>query len=80
MRFLPLICSGLLRKPVRTLLIFLQVSVAFALFGILQGMKTGVDEAIAKARADLLQVIPQGGVSMPIAYLDRLRAIPGCAS
>jgi hypothetical protein len=31
MRFLPLIWSGLWRKPGRTILIFLQVAVAFAL-------------------------------------------------
>src|SRR5205814_9931750 len=39
MRFLPLIWSGIWRKPGRTILIFLQVSVAFALFGVLQGLK-----------------------------------------
>ena len=45
-RFLPLIWSGIWRKPGRSVLIFLQVSVAFALFGVLQGMKTGVDRLI----------------------------------
>jgi hypothetical protein len=57
-RYLPLIWTGIWRNPGRTLLIFLQISVAFALFGVLQGMKTGVDQAIAKARADLLFVNP----------------------
>jgi len=43
MTYLPLVWSGIWRKPVRTALILLQVCVAFALFGVLQGMKTGMD-------------------------------------
>jgi putative ABC transport system permease protein len=79
MKFLPLVWYGIWRKPVRTALIFLQVSVAFALFGVLQGMKTGVDQAVANARADVLFVAPsaQGGAPLPIGYMSRLQAIPG---
>jgi putative ABC transport system permease protein len=79
MKFLPLIWIGVWRKPGRTTLIILQVSVAFALFGVLQGMKTGVEEAIARIRADLLMVFPDtfGEPALPLAYLDKLRAIPG---
>ena len=67
MKFLPLLWCGIWRKPGRTALIFLQVGVAFALFGILQGMKTGVDAAVANARADVLYVAPsaQGGTPLP---------------
>jgi putative ABC transport system permease protein len=59
-------------------MILLQVAVAFALFGVLQGMKTGVDRAVANARADVLFVGPAvfGGAPLPAAYLDRLRSIP----
>jgi putative ABC transport system permease protein len=79
MKFIPLVWSGIWRKPVRTALIFLQVTVAFALFGVLQGMKTGVDEAVAKVRADVLNVGPsaQGGAPLPAGYMSRLQAIPG---
>jgi putative ABC transport system permease protein len=61
------------------MLVFLQVSVAFALFGVLQGMKTGVDEAISKVRADVLFVAPAvfGGARLPMAYINRLQSIPG---
>jgi len=78
-KFLPLIWLGIRRKPVRTALIFLQVTVAFALFGVLQGMKTGVDEAIAKVRADVLFTGPrvQGEAPLPLADLGRLESIPG---
>ncbi len=63
----------------RTALIFLQVSVAFAWFGVLQGMKTGVDVAIANSRADVLFVGPsaQGGAPLPASYMSRLQGIPG---
>ena len=79
MRFLPLIWSGIWRKPGRSILIFLQVSVAFALFGVLQGMKTGVDELISRARADLLLV--HGSLSLidplPLGLLEQIKSVPG---
>src|SRR5271168_861896 len=82
MKYLPLIWSGIWRKPGRTALVLLQVAVAFALFGVLQGMKTGVDRAVANTRADLLFVGPAdfGGAPLPLSYLDRLRSIPGVTS
>jgi len=82
MKFVPLIWSGIWRKPGRTILIVLQVSVAFALFGVLQGMKTGVEEAIARTRADLLLVFPNvfGEPPLPVAYRDRIQAIAGVTS
>jgi putative ABC transport system permease protein len=79
MRFLPLIWSGIWRKPGRSILIFLQAGVAFALFGVLQGMKTGVDELISRARADLLLV--HGSLSLidplPLGLLERIKTVPG---
>ncbi len=79
MKFLPLIWSSLLRKRGRTLLIFLQVTVAFALFGLLQGVKTAVDHAIAATRADLL--IVHGRLSfnsaLPIGLLTQIKSVPG---
>jgi putative ABC transport system permease protein len=79
MKYLPLIWTGIWRKPVRTALILFQVAVAFALFGVLQGMKTGVAQAITKVRADVLFVAPavQGGARLPIADLSRIRSISG---
>src|SRR5581483_4793695 len=78
-KHLPLIWSGIWRKPGRTALILLQVAVGFALFGVLQGLKSGVERLIADTRADVLSVQPAvfGAAPLPIAYLDRLRRIPG---
>ena len=79
MKYWPLIWLGIWRKPVRAVLILLQVAVAFALFGVLQGMKTGVDQILANVRADLLYVLPSldSASPLPVAYADRLRSIPG---
>jgi putative ABC transport system permease protein len=79
MRYLPLIWSGIWRKPGRTILIFLQVTVAFALFGVLQGLKTGVEHLIGEARADLL--IVHGGLGLmdplPLGLLEGIKSVPG---
>jgi putative ABC transport system permease protein len=79
LRYLPLIWSGLWRRPGRTILIFLQVSVAFALFGVLQGMKTGVEHVVGQTRADLLLV--HGSLSiidpLPVGLLKQMEALPG---
>lgn len=80
MKYLPLIWSGLWRKPGRTVLIFLQVTVAFALFGVLQGLKTGVAHAVAAARADLLIVHSRlSSIAQPLPYglLEQIRTVPG---
>jgi putative ABC transport system permease protein len=80
MRFLPLIWSGIWRKPGRTNLIFLQVSIAFALFGVLQGLKTGVEHVVAKARADVLIVHSSLNVlddSLPLGLFEGIKSVPG---
>lgn len=79
MKYLPLIWSGIWRKPGRTALVLLQVAVAFALFGVMQGMKSGVERSVANTRADVLFVGPAdfGGAPLPLAYLDRLQSMPG---
>lgn len=78
-KYASLLWAGISRKPGRSVLIALQIVVAFALFGVLQGIKTGVDLAIAAARADLLDVRPKvrGGSPLPLAYFDRIKALPG---
>lgn len=79
MKYLPLIWSGIWRKPGRAVLMFLQVTVAVALFGVLQGLKGGVDQAVAESRADLLVVRSREPFSdsLPIAWLKQIQAIPG---
>lgn len=80
MKYLPLIWSGIWRKPGRTVLIFLQVSVAFVLFGVLQGLKTGIEHAVEAARADLLIVHSRQDFifsGLPLGLLEQIRSVPG---
>jgi putative ABC transport system permease protein len=80
MKFLPLIWSGIWRKPGRTVLIFLQVSIAFALFGVLQGLKTGVEHVVAGARADVLIVHSSLNVlddALPLRLYESIKSAPG---
>jgi putative ABC transport system permease protein len=80
MRFLPLFWSGIWRKPGRTVLIFFQVSVAFALFGMLQGLKTGTDHAVARARGDLLIVhsrLSYLAEPLPSGLIEQIKSVPG---
>ena len=45
MKYLFLVWSGMWRKRARTWLILLQVIIAFTLFGVLQGLDTGIKQA-----------------------------------
>jgi putative ABC transport system permease protein len=79
-KYLPLVWSGIWRKPGRTVLIFLQVAVALLLFGVLQGLKTGIEHAVNAARADLLIVHSRLSLIMeglPSSLLEPIRALPG---
>ena len=77
-RFLPLIWSGIWRKPGRAVLALVQILLAFALFGLLQGWQSGVASSIAHIDADLLSVHPREGFSdLPRAYFERIQQVPG---
>src|SRR5882672_3396988 len=79
MKFLPLIWFGIWRKPGRTVLIFMQVCVAFALFGVLQGLKTGVEHVVSEARADLLLIHSSLSLMdpLPLGLLEEIKSVPG---
>ena len=78
MKYWPLIWSGIWRKPGRTLLMLLQILVAFLLFGALQGVKSGVDQAVAATQAQLYWVFPADlGTKLPLGLEQRIAAVPG---
>jgi putative ABC transport system permease protein len=78
-KYLPLIWAGLLRKKSRTILMLLQIASAFLLFGLLQGLNSGVKQAIAKTHADRLYVgsAVSLGDTLPISLLPRVRDVTG---
>lgn len=79
MKFFALVWAGIRRKRSRSILILAQVIIAFTLFGVLQGLASGVNHAIAATHADRLYVGSKLrlGSPIPIAILQRLTTVPG---
>jgi putative ABC transport system permease protein len=79
MKYLPLAWAGIWRKRSRAVLLLLQIASAFLLFGLLQGLNSGIKQAIARAHADRLYVGSSVslGVPIPMGLLPQLRNVPG---
>ena len=79
MRFLPLVCAGLWRRPARSILTGLCVLTAFLLLGLLEGVNAGFAKAIADAHRDLLvtNTRVRRGAPMPISAMTTIQSIPG---
>src|SRR6185369_17436581 len=79
MKYLPLIWSGIWRRRGRAILMLLQIVIAFALFGVLQGVSSGTKQAIASTHGNRLYVASRVSASdtLPIALLEQIRSIPG---
>jgi putative ABC transport system permease protein len=79
MKYLPLVWAGIWRKTSRAILMLLQIASAFLLFGLLQGLNSGIKQAIAKTHSDRLYVGSSVslGVPVPISLLPQIRAVPG---
>jgi putative ABC transport system permease protein len=79
-KFLPLVWSEVWRNPSRTLLLLLQVGVAFTLFGLLNGMNSALKLAVTKQRADVLYVtnrVNSNDDLLPLHYEQKIGALPG---
>jgi putative ABC transport system permease protein len=79
-KYLPLIWAGLGRKPLRTLLTMICVAIAFSLYGILDGVTSGFDNAVDRlTSASRLRTTNRISVSagLPLAYRERIAAVPG---
>ncbi len=79
MKYLPLLWAGLWRKPIRTVLTLLSITVAFMLFGVLNGVVSGFDYAASKMSDMRLRVINRANMleALPISYEARIARIPG---
>jgi putative ABC transport system permease protein len=79
MKFLPLVWSGLWRRPARSVLTGLCIVIAFLLLGLLDGVNAGFAKAIADAHRDLLvtNTRVRGGGQMPISAMATIQSIPG---
>ncbi len=80
MKFLPLIWSGVWRKPVRTILTFLCGIIAFLLFGVMDGVTAGFDHAMDRyTSATRLRTQNRINIMtwLPLAYLQTIEKVPG---
>ena len=83
MKYIFLVWSGMWRKRTRAALILLQVIVAFTLFGVLQGLDTGIKEAISRTHADRMYVTSRvsggGGYGdlLLSAQISQIERVPG---
>lgn len=79
MKFFPLVWAGIWRKRARSILIFLQVIIAFTLFGVLQGLNSGIRHAVDATHANRLYVSSRQRVGdpLPISVMQRLESAPG---
>jgi putative ABC transport system permease protein len=79
MKYLPLVWAGIWRKRSRAVLMLLQIASAFLLFGLLQGLNSGIKEVIAKTHSDRLYVGSSVslGVPLPMSVYPQLKNVPG---
>jgi len=79
MKYLPLVWAGIWRKRSRAVLMLLQIASAFLLFGLLQGVNSGIKEALSRTHSDRLYVgsAVSLGVPLPISLLPQIKAVPG---
>jgi len=79
MKYLPLIWIGMWRKRSRAVLMLLQIASAFLLFGLLQGLNSGIKQAIARTHSDRLYVTSNVsiGLPLPMSMLPQLQRVAG---
>jgi putative ABC transport system permease protein len=79
MKYFRLIWAGLWRKKVRTILTMLSIVFAFLLFGLVQGVNQGFNQAVQKLDVDRLYVTPRNSQAdpLPISYLQQIKTVPG---
>ena len=79
MRFLPLLWASLWSRRARTLLTLFSITIAFLLFGVLQGVTAWLHGYGRHASANRLYVVSRISEmqSLPSAYLQKIRRLAG---
>jgi putative ABC transport system permease protein len=81
MGHLQLIWAGLWRRPVRTALTFASMTIAFLLFGLLDGINQGLDNVSERFHLDRLYVMNRISMYHPLAmpFAQQVEKVPGVA-
>ena len=78
MKYFPLIWAALRRKPIRTGVTFLSVTVAFTLFGLMIGLNATMDMMQQRARADRIWTLARFETTgLPVTMARRIAELPG---
>jgi putative ABC transport system permease protein len=78
LKYLPLIWAALRRKPTRTIVTFLSVTVAFTLFGLMIGLNATLDYMQKKAHADRIWSVARFETTgLPISIAHKIGELPG---
>jgi putative ABC transport system permease protein len=79
MKYFPLLWSGLWRKRTRTWLTLASITVAFLLFGLLQGVNAAFGHSVAASRLDRLYVMSKVSFTepLPMAHMAQIETVPG---
>jgi putative ABC transport system permease protein len=81
MKYFPLLWAALWRKKARTIFTLLSITVAFLLFGMLQGVNAGFNQTVEKANVNRLVTTSSISLteSLPYGDMSQIEALPGVA-
>jgi putative ABC transport system permease protein len=78
LKYLPLIWAALRRKPIRTSVTFLSVTVAFTLFGLMIGLNATLDYMQQNAHADRIWTLARfETTALPVSITHQIAPLPG---
>ena len=79
MKFVPLIWSTLCYRKARTLLTLASITIAFLLFGMLQGVNNGFSNTMLDSKVNRLVVTNSVSMTepLPYSYLAKIESVPG---
>jgi putative ABC transport system permease protein len=77
MKYFRLIWRGLWRKRLRTIFTVLSIVMAFALFGVLQGVDQTFKQLVGRGRLNVLAISNPAGLPLPLADLEQIKAVKG---
>ena len=79
MKFLPLVWAGIWRKRGRAILTLLSIVNAFLIFGLLQGLATGIDNVAKESSAAVLMTTSKVSMiePLPMGQAAQIRNVPG---
>jgi len=78
-RWLPLVWANLKRRKLRFAFTLISILLAFLMFGMLDALRTSLSQAVNLAGADRIMSMSKVNitVSLPRAYYEKVKALPG---